>query len=613
MNLRCLALGLVCLNSLALATEQDVRGAYRHVHETLSLTKGLQRSPLTLIVRYKQEAPEAAREHARAALGATALHKFRFVPNMEVLYVPGGTIGAMARLQNNPNVASVGPDLIVKGATVPNDPNFGLQYGMQTSLVGVNAIKAWQVSTGTASFPIAVVDSGIDLTHPELAANVWTNPDEVVDGLDNDGNGYVDDINGYDFHRNDTIPEDELGHGTHVSGIIGAIGNNGIGVAGVNWSCKIMPLKFIGPQNEGLLSDALRALEYSVVKGARVSNHSWYSGESTQELELAFSSLGSQVTCAAAGNSGGDLAPSWFEFYPAEYAHLPHIIAVASTNDTGALSTFSNFGQAVRIAAPGSDIFSTLPNGMFGYMSGTSMSTPMVAGAAALVLSQNPSWTTQQVVDRLLRTARPTTTYGTLIKGGKFLDLAAAVTSASKPAVSVTSPTDGAILQSGVSVSFSATATDLEDGNVAGGLTWLSNLQGQIGTGASFSLSNLSLGTHYIRAATTDSSGLVGAAGFTITITTPPPSTPTGISATKVAALTARVTWTDVSNETSYEIQREKKVGSSWAQLSDVGSVGANVTQFTNSPGTGTFRYRVRATNAAGSSAYSAWSAQVKL
>jgi len=169
-------------------------------------------------------------------------------------------------------VVSVEPETILHVEQMPNDPSEPSQYALDL----VQAPAAWDVATGTGTTIIAVIDSGVDYAHPDLAANVWTNPGEVPgNAIDDDRNGYVDDIHGYDFANDDADPQDDFGHGTHVAGIIAAIGNNGVGVAGVNWRATVMPLRFLDARGNGYTGDAVRALAYAVANGAKISNNSW--------------------------------------------------------------------------------------------------------------------------------------------------------------------------------------------------------------------------------------------------------------------------------------------------------------------------------------------------
>ncbi|MCI0700770.1 MAG: S8 family serine peptidase [Planctomycetia bacterium] len=299
-----------------------------------------------------------------------------------------------------PGVLSAAPDEIVQVQLTPNDTYYaGYLYGMTK----IGAPAAWDTTTGSSSFVVAVIDSGVDYNHPDLAANIWSNTDEIAgNGTDDDGNGYIDDIRGWDFYSNDNNPFDDNGHGTHVAGTIGAVGNNSRGVVGVNWSVKIMPLKFLGANGSGSISGAVGALNYAVTNGAKVSNNSWGGGGFSSAMSTAISRArdAGHIFVAAAGNSGqnNDSIAS----YPANY-NYDNVVSVAATNSSDVLASFSNYGAStVDLAAPGVSIASTTPNNGYAYMSGTSMAAPHVSGAIALYWSANPSLSYSQVIDKLL-------------------------------------------------------------------------------------------------------------------------------------------------------------------------------------------------------------------
>ncbi len=307
-------------------------------------------------------------------------------------------------LSGEPLVRFAEPDSIVSTcATLPNDPSFSQVWGLHntgqsggTVDADIDAPEAWDLGTGSTGVVVGVIDTGVDYTHPDLAANIWSNSVEIVNGIDDDGNGYVDDVRGWDFYANDADPMDENGHGTHVSGTIGAVGNNALGVVGVNWRCSILPLRFLSSGGSGSTSDAIEALYYALglrQRGVnvRLTNNSWGGSGNEQSLEDAISANGNAglLFVAAAGNSGSDndLTP----FYPASYPES-NVIAVAATDRNDGLASFSQFGlTSVDLGAPGVSIYSTLPGGQYGLESGTSMATPHVAGVVALLASLSPA------------------------------------------------------------------------------------------------------------------------------------------------------------------------------------------------------------------------------
>lgn len=253
----------------------------------------------------------------------------------------------------------------------------------------INAEMAWNITTGDKKNGplIAVIDTGVDIKHPDLINNIFTNTAEIPgDGIDNDGNGFIDDVHGYNFHDMNNDPTDNHSHGTHCAGTIGAEGNNGEGITGVAWNANILPLKFMD-KSGGTTAAAIEAVIYATKMGADICSNSWGGGGFSQALHDAIAAYPGLFICAAGNNSeNNDLGPH----YPSNY-DLPNVISVASTDQNDQLSSFSNYGkQTVDIAAPGSKIYSTTPNGQYAFKSGTSMATPHVSGVAALIMSAYP-------------------------------------------------------------------------------------------------------------------------------------------------------------------------------------------------------------------------------
>ena len=310
-------------------------------------------------------------------------------------------------------VESCTPDFEMRiNATVPNDPSFSSLWGM-TGEHGINAPSAWDLNTGSQDVVVAVIDTGVDYNHPDLSPNIWVNSGEIMgNNRDDDGNGYIDDVYGWNAYAGSGNPMDDNGHGTHVSGTIGAAGNNGLGVVGVNWKVKIMGLKFLSSTGSGSLSAAVEAINYMVTMknrgvNIRVSNNSWGGGGYSQTLHAAIqrAEAAGILFVAAAGNESNDndANPS----YPATY-NVANVISVAAIDREGNMATFSNYGaQNVDIAAPGVSILSTYPGGGYTSLSGTSMATPHVAGALALLLSNEPSLSNEAAIQRLYLTASP--------------------------------------------------------------------------------------------------------------------------------------------------------------------------------------------------------------
>jgi subtilisin family serine protease len=342
-----------------------------------------------------------------------------------------GAVGveeAIANFARDSRIEYIEPNYRVSINTTPNDPDLNQLWGLNntgqtggTPDADIDAPEAWDIQTGS-DVVVCVIDTGVDYTHPDLANNIWTNPGEIAgDGIDNDGNGYVDDIHGYDFVNNDADPMDDNSHGTHVAGTIAAEGNNGTGVAGVNWSAQIMPLKFLDAGGWGDTFGAIQAVEYATMMGAKLTSNSWVGGGYSQAPYDAIAAAGDagQLFVAAAGNWGWD--NDTYPEYPASY-DLDNIIAVAATDNNDQLAWFSNYGAAsVDLGAPGVDIYSTFPGNSYGTLSGTSMATPHVSGVAALLWAQNPDMTATQVKNRILASADPIPALdGKTVSGGRL-------------------------------------------------------------------------------------------------------------------------------------------------------------------------------------------------
>lgn len=370
---------------------------------------------------------------------------------------PGFAVAdALGFFAARPDVVAAAPDRIVTGAAF-NDPSLAEQAG----LAAIGAPAAWTRSAGTKGAVVAIIDTGIDYTHPDLVANLWTNAREVPgNGRDDDGNGYADDWIGYDFAANDGDPRDHDGHGTHVAGIAGAAGNNGVGISGVNPNTRIMALKFIGTDGNGYTSDAIRALNYAAANGATVANASWGSDvyDAVFATAIARAQAAGLILVASAGNdsANNDAVP----FYPANYAAtLENVVTVAAADSAGRLAGFSNYGSAVALAAPGTSILSTLPNGRYGTLSGTSMAAPFVTGAIALLKDAHPDWSWWQLVAKVKASVDPfaalagKTATGGRLNVAKMLDATAPPAPPTVPPPTVPPPTretDGARVISAV-------------------------------------------------------------------------------------------------------------------------------------------------------------------
>ncbi|NBW80413.1 hypothetical protein EBR21_01540 [bacterium] len=310
-----------------------------------------------------------------------------------------GLTNAINSLHGLSSVVLAEPNYEVQAIGVPNDAKWPSLWGMQK----ISAPAAWDTWQGDPNFTVAVIDTGIDYNHEDLKDNIWKNTKEIAgNGIDDDGNGYIDDVQGWNFYWVNNNPMDGNGHGTHCAGTIAGKGNNSLGVAGVNWNAKLMPLKVLGDDGSGFNFDIYDGIMYAANNGARVTSNSYGGGGASALISSALASAKAKgvLFIAAAGNESLATAS-----YPAYYSKTyDNVIAIASTESNDTLSSFSNYGDGVNIAAPGRDILSTVPNNGYQSYSGTSMATPHVAGLATLIWSKQPNLTYLQVKDAILTT-----------------------------------------------------------------------------------------------------------------------------------------------------------------------------------------------------------------
>ena len=381
-----------------------------------------------ILVRFEPGTTTSERREARQAVDGTLLTAYEIVPRLQLVRIPADESMEDAReaLEANEAIVYAVPDRITRLAVTPNDSRYADLWGMGA----IKAPEAWDLGTGSQEVVVGVVDSGIDYEHPDLKQNIWTNPGEIPgNGIDDDGNGYIDDVHGWDFVNRDSDPADDLGHGTHVAGTIGAVGNNGLGVTGVNWQVKMMSLKICGSNNSCSYSAAIEALEYAIDQGAVATNNSW-GGQHTpwSPFTAAVDAVrqAGQLFVAAAGNEGVD--SDRIPFNPAG-TPVDNVISVGATASSGELASFSNYGaETVDLMAPGQSIVSTLVNGQYGSKSGTSMAAPHVTGVAALLKSRNPGWNYSEIKQAILSNVTPACTYAGKAATTGSLNAGAAVT-----------------------------------------------------------------------------------------------------------------------------------------------------------------------------------------
>lgn len=333
---------------------------------------------------------------------------------------------AVRRAQADPRIEFAEPNFLYHTMeTIPNDELFRQEWGLFDGMcrcepsAHINTLRAWDITTGSDDIVVAVIDTGVDFAHPDLASNAWENPGEIPDnGLDDDGNGFIDDVHGWNFAGNSGNVYKDYDtdfHGTHVAGTIGAAGDNQIGVAGVAWRVKLMSVKFIGKGGQGSSSDAIKAIEYVIDQkkrgvNVRVINASWGGPGDSSLLRDAIRRAGKAgiLFVCAAGNEEEDVdeVPS----YPVAYSgDISTLISVTATMPLyGEMAAFSNFGHnTVSVGAPGFQIMSVRAGGGYIQLTGTSMATPHVTGIAVLLLAHEPSLTPAQIKDRILMTAEP--------------------------------------------------------------------------------------------------------------------------------------------------------------------------------------------------------------
>jgi subtilisin family serine protease len=359
-------------------------------------------------------------------------------------------------LNNNIDVEYAQPNYkLISDSILPVDPYFVSQWGLKntgqtisgqagTSGIDINVSNVWDTNLGSKDLVIGVIDSGVDIRHPDLAANIYKNLGEISsDGIDNDNNGYIDDVSGWDFAHGDNTVFDsfyEDDHGTHVSGIIAAVKDTK-GVVGVAPNVKIMPLKFLVGEEGGYTSDAIEAISYAKKMNIKIINCSWGGPNANLALKEAMESS-DILFISAAGNEGVniDITPT----YPAGYS-LPNMITVGAIDNTGSLASFSNYGTRVHVAAPGWNILSTLPNNTYDYYDGTSMAAPYVAGIAALLKSAKPAMTAPEMAAAIKAGVNKTSLLNGKVSTGGMVDAELAVFGIKAPTTTSATSTDSSI------------------------------------------------------------------------------------------------------------------------------------------------------------------------
>ncbi|SNC75965.1 Subtilase family protein [Hymenobacter gelipurpurascens] len=402
-----------------------------------------------LLVKFKAGASETAKSNALAHISGKvsekiltkAMQRAGEKEGLLVVRTPLTALEAIGKMRGGLEVEYAEPNYLYTHSVVSADPYFtnGSLWGLDAkNAYGSQASTAWAANhTGSAGVFVGIIDEGIQFEHPDLAGQIWTNPYDKADGIDNDGNGYIDDIHGWDFDGNDNTIYDGGSrgslddHGTHVSGTIGAKANNGQGVAGMNWSVTIISTKFLGRRG-GTTANAVKAVDYLNDLKTRhslnivASNNSWGGGGFSQALSDAVTraNIADILFIAAAGNGGSDGVGDNNDATASYPSNLPqaNVIAVAAITSTGARSSFSNYGATtVDIGAPGSGIWSSTAFSIYESYSGTSMATPHVTGAAALYAASHPGSSAATIKAAILNSATPTSSLsGKCVTGGRL-------------------------------------------------------------------------------------------------------------------------------------------------------------------------------------------------
>ncbi len=534
------AAAVVVVIGLQGATQEALTQPARGEEPTYQESSGRQFEPGEIIVGLKEPASQADLRGLNQENDAT-IEEDLPRSDVNVVDLPRGlTVSEAVRAyEDSPDVQYAEPDYLLYPDATPDDPRYSEQWALNntgrssgTADSDIDAPEAWKATVGSAETVVAVIDTGVDISHQDLRDNVWTNPDEIAgNNKDDDYNGYVDDINGWDFLNDDNTVYDSAtddAHGTHVAGTIAAVGNNGTGVTGVNWDAQVASLKFLTATG-GSTSDAVEAINYAVAEGIDISNNSWGGGDRSKAIEDAIkrADTAGHIFLAAAGNEGTNNDNTNTPSYPANY-DVPNVVSVAASDDTDRLASFSNFGAStVDLAAPGVGILSTLPGNKYGRYSGTSMATPHVAGVAALIKSQEPGLDDAQIKAQLLQYVdEKASLQGKVATNGRLNALRAVTENAdtTKPTVTAVRPTPGSSTRDRtpvVAATVNDTETDLQkaniqiyiDGNLRGGFAY------NVDTNRlTYTTPTLSYARHTVRIVAKDAAGNATAYGWSFKV-----------------------------------------------------------------------------------------------
>lgn len=540
----------------------------------------------------------AARYGAAVELAKYQLHWYEPLVEHHVLTVPAGMNENqfIGQLMATGLFAFAEPDWVLYPIACPNDTSFASQWHHGTTKM--QSCDAWGIHTGGPSVTVGICDTGVQTNHPDLLLN-RVEGYNAVDRLWESQGGAIGPVHS---------------HGTQTTGCAAANGNNATGVSGAGWnlSHRMMRVSNVST-GSAALSDLTHAALTSIQAGDKVANVS-YSGvnsSSVRSTATQIKSLGGLLVWAA-GNDGANL--NWGD------RDSDDVIVVGASTSTDARASFSAYGVSVDLFAPGASVYTTSTNSGYASVSGTSFAAPLTAGLVGLIWSADPSLTPDEVEAILksgcddIGTAGIDSTFGYgRINSYQSLLLLGGGSGNTPPTVTISSPANGSAFTQGASVTFLGSASDAEDGGLSASITWTSSLDGTIGVGASVSTTTLSVGTHTVTAGVVDSGNAADTDTVTVVINPPAgtiPVAPDGVTATNLTNRQARITWNDNSNnETRFDIQREKwdTRRSQWRSTTTISGIAANTTSYTDQPGVALFRYRVRAGNATGDSAWSAW------
>jgi subtilisin family serine protease len=414
----------------------DIGGCPSSIARASAPEQGRKFVPGELLVRFRSGVGARARSTVLDALDATTKRRLP-LPGLQLVRIAGGESvpEAIASFERRAQVRYAEPNFIFRIEATPDDPRFGELWGLDNSGQTVNgtsgtpdadidAPEAWDTTTGSSAVTVAVVDTGVDYDHPDLSPNIRTNPGESglgreSNGVDDDGNGYVDDWRGWDFIESDNDPRDLHHHGTHVAGTIGARGDNGSGVAGVNWRVGLLPVRVLDAGGFGTNATVTAGFAYAGANGAKVVNASLGGPAYSQSMADAIASSPNTLFVVSAGNDAinNDANPQ----YPCNYT-ATNLVCVAATTQSDGLAGFSDYGTgSVDLGAPGTNVLSAFPEDQFASLSGTSMAAPHVAGAAALLWAQEPVMSPDLVKSTLLSSVDPLPALeGKTVSGGRL-------------------------------------------------------------------------------------------------------------------------------------------------------------------------------------------------